>query len=472
LENWVVMLATMILFPAVAGAQVQTGATLPPLLIPLEPPEALPASGTEGGYFFNLRPLGADFGQTLADHGVYLVARNLSQELGMVSGGEKRGWSFEGFTQLGVNLDMARIAGIPGGVVHFLLDDLQGQPNYAYSGSAYFNNRTWAGDGPALRVQEFFYEQNLLDDRLKLRLGLLSAYTQFDGSELYCTFMTTLCRTAAGYTFDRGYPPYLASSWGAIAQIRISGPFYTNIGIYEDEPTAVTTNHGDFPGPDWGLNYANGATIPVQFGYRTTIENDPYPRAFSVGGLYNTGSYADPLLNIDSRNRILYGGTARTDVGASLFYLQAQQMVYRPDSSDRGLTVFGGTDWATSGQPDVERMFFVGTYYKGIFAQRPNDTLSIAIAHVDVNPRIAERVNSLLAESGGGRVIGSEMSYEVNYGFAIAPGMSFKPFAEYVTNPDQADATKPSATVKHALFVGALFEVDFVHLFGLPTMGR
>ena len=202
------MLATMILFPAVAGAQVQTGATLPPLLIPLEPPEALPASGTEGGYFFNLRPLGADFGQTLADHGVYLVARNLSQELGMVSGGEKRGWSFEGFTQLGVNLDMARIAGIPGGGVHFLLDDLQGQPNYAYSGSVFFNNRTWGGDGPALRVQEFFYEQNLLEDRLKLRLGLLSAYTQFDGSELYCTFMTTLCRTAAGYTFDRGYPPY------------------------------------------------------------------------------------------------------------------------------------------------------------------------------------------------------------------------------------------------------------------------
>ena len=34
-----VMLGTLILFPMVAEAQVQTGAPLPPLLIPIEPPE-------------------------------------------------------------------------------------------------------------------------------------------------------------------------------------------------------------------------------------------------------------------------------------------------------------------------------------------------------------------------------------------------------------------------------------------------
>jgi hypothetical protein len=68
---WFVLFATIILFPAIAEAQVQTGTTLPPLLIPLEPPETFPPSGTQGGYLFNLRPLGSDFGQTLADHGIY-----------------------------------------------------------------------------------------------------------------------------------------------------------------------------------------------------------------------------------------------------------------------------------------------------------------------------------------------------------------------------------------------------------------
>jgi porin len=106
----------------------------------------------------------------------------------------------------------------------------------------------------------------------------------------------------------------------------------------------ATTNHDGFPGPDWGLNYADGATLPVQSGYRTTLQNDQYPSAFSVGGFYNTGRYADPLLNATGQNRILFGGTRRTDIGASEVYVQAQQMVYRADASDRGLTVFGGAN--------------------------------------------------------------------------------------------------------------------------------
>jgi carbohydrate-selective porin OprB len=256
-----------------------------------------------------------------------------------------------------------------------------------------------------------------------------------------------------------------------VAQIRIAGPFYTNIGFYENEPIMATTNHGGFPGPDWGLNYAAGATIPVQFGYRTTLQNDPYPRAFSVGGFYDTGSYADPLLNSDGRNRTLFGGTPKMDVGASEIYIQAQQMVYRPDESDRGLTLFGGANWATSGQPNIERMFFAGAYYKGPFAQRPHDTTGVAVSFLNVNPRITERVNSILSQTVGGQASRSEISYQVNYGIAIAPGLSIKPFFEFISHPDQAAITNPSGNNTHAIFVGAMFEVDLAHLFGLPTLG-
>jgi hypothetical protein len=234
-----VMFAMVILFPVLAEAQFQTGATSPSLLIPLEPPVALPPSGTQGGYLFNLRPLGADFGRTLADHGVYLVARDLSEVLSNVSGGRKQGGSFEGYTAFGFDLAMERIAGITGGSIHFLLDDLQGQSFAGYSGSAFLNNRVFAGNGPAFRLNEISYEQSLFDNRVNLRLGRVPAYTQFDGSELYCSFITSLCRTPAAYTFNRGYPPYVASSWAAVAQIRIAGPFYTNIGVYENEPIAA-----------------------------------------------------------------------------------------------------------------------------------------------------------------------------------------------------------------------------------------
>lgn len=469
---WFVLFATIILFPAVADAQAQTGTTLPPLLIPLEPPETFPPSGTQGGYLFNLRPLGADFGQTLADHGIYIVARNLSDEIATVSGGVQRGLSYQGFTQLGFDLDMQRIAGIPGGAVHFLLDDLAGQPFYAWSGSAYLNNRLFAGDGPAFRVNELSYDQNLFDRQLNLRLGRLPAYTQFDGSELYCTFITSLCRTPSAFTFDRGYPPYLASSWAAVAQVRIAGPFYANIGVYENQPVAATTNHGGFPGPDWGFNYANGATFPVQFGYRTTLQDDQYPRAFSVGGFYATGTFADPLLNTNGQNRILAGGTPKLDYGQSQVWIQAQQMVYRPDASDRGLTMFGGANWTTGGEPPVERMIFAGAYYKGPFAPRPNDTLGLAVALVDVNPRLTERINSVLSKTTGGQASASETSYELYYGVAVAPGMTLKPFVGFMSHPDQVNNPVPNGNITHAVYLGILFEVDMAHLFGLPTLSR
>lgn len=469
-----ILFATLILLPAVAHAQGESaaGTAAPSLLIPLEPPEALPDSGTDGGFLFNLRPLGADPGRVLADHGIYITARNLSEELGNVSGGQKQGASFEGVTTLGVDLDMARIAGLKGGAVHFLLSDLQGEPFSGYSGSAYLNNRVFAGDGPALRLNELSYEQSLFDKRLDLRMGRISAYTQFDGSELYCTFITSLCRTPAAYTFDRGYPPYLASSWAAIAQIRIAGAIYADIGIYENEPILSTTSHGGFPGPDWGLNDAAGATLPAQLGYRTTLQNDAYPRAFSIGGFYDTGHYADPLLNVAGQNRTLAGGSAKTDDGLGEVYVQAQQMVYRPDRSDRGMTIFGGANWATSGEPDVQRFVFAGIVDVGLFPSRPHDTTGIAVSYLGVNPRITDRLDSILSGSTGGQASRSEVSYEVNYGIAVAPGLSIKPFLEFIAHPDQAATATPSGNNTHVLFIGALFELDAGHLFGLPTLGR
>jgi porin len=463
----------LVLTPALAIAQAQSSQTLPPLLIPIEPPDQLPPSGTQGGYLFNLRPLGAELGRQLADDGVYLVGRGLYEGLGNVSGGVQRGAFAEGFTAFGVDLDMDRIAGLKGGAVHVLIDDLAGQSFAAYSGSSYLNNRVFAGNGPGLHLNEFNYEQRLFDGRLDLRVGRIPAYTQFDGSELYCTFITSLCRTPAAYTFDRGYPPYLASSWAGIAQVRISGPFYANVGVFENEPILSETNHAGFAGPDWGLAYADGVTVPVQFGYRTTLEDDDYPRAFAVGGFYNTGSYADPLLNADGRNRILYGGAARTDVGSSEVYLQGQQMIYRPDrTTDRGLTIFGGANWATSGEPNVQRMIFGGAFYKGLLAQRPHDTAGIAISLVNVNPLIADRVDSILSQTSGGNASRAEISYEVNYGFAVAPGLSIKPFVQFISHPDQAAVARPTADNTHAMFVGAMLEWNLASMFGLPTLSR
>lgn len=437
--------------------------------IPIEPTETYPASGTSGGYLFNLRPLGAHFGSILADQGIYLVGKNLSEEIDSASGGIKRGAFYEGYTAMGVDLDMQRIADLTGGSIHFLLSDLQGQPFASYTGGSYANNRVYAST-KAFRLNELSYEQELFNGGMDVRLGRIPAYTQFDGSELYCTFITDLCRTPAAYTFDRGSPAYLASSWGAVGEVRLTNRVYAHAGIYENEPVLAQSNHSGLPGPDWGLNYASGATTPAEIGYRTTIANDRYPRNYTVGGFYNTGSYADPLLNDAGRNRILSGGSARSDIGSSLVFVQGQQMVYRAGSSDRGVTLFAGANWATSGEPAIERMIFGGAYWKGPVTSRPRDTMGVAISDTTVNPRITERVDSLLSKTSGGQASGSEVSYQAYYGVAVAPGLLVKPFAEFISHPDQAASAVPSGNNTHAVVVGALVEIDVAALLGLPSL--
>ena len=75
-----------------------------------------------------------------------------------------------------------------------------------------------------------------------------------------------------------------------------------------------------------------------------------------------------------------------------------------------------------------------------------------------------------MAGYGGGQVSGTEISYEVNYGFAVAPGMMIKPFAGFISHPDQATSTAPTGNNTHALFFGVMFDVNVSHLLGLPSL--
>ena len=199
------------------------------------------------------------------------------------------------------------------------------------------------------------------------------------------------------------------------------------------------------------------------------MQNDQYPRAFSVGGFYVTGTYADPLLNAAGQNRILAGGTPKTDSALSQVWVQAQQMIYRPDASDRGLTVFGGANWATSGEPDVERMFFAGAYYKGPFAQRPNDTLGFAVSLLNVNPRIDERLDSILVQSyrRPGERDGDRLRGVLRLRRRTRHDDQAVLRVHVPSRP--GDIPAPSGNITHAVYFGVLFEVDMAHLFGLPS---
>ena len=89
-----------------------------------------------------------------------------------------------------------------------------------------------------------------------------------------------------------------------------------------------------------------------------------------------------------------------------------------------------------------------------------------------MNPRLTERINSVLSKATDRQASASEISYEEYYGIAVAPGMALKPFFGFMSHPDQVNNPAPSGNITHAVYLGVLFEVDMAHLFGLPTLSR
>ncbi len=454
-----------------SGQGSDSGTNASPLTKPAAPPASpYPASGTPQGYLFNLRPVGEDLGKKLADQGIYLTGRTLQESISQTSGGRKQGTFYEGFNLFGVDLDMNRIAGIHGGSFHFLINDLAGLNAANYSGSTYEYNRAFGGIA-AVRLNEFSYEQSLLDNRLDLRVGRIPVGSEFDFSSLYCEFIYSTCALPAGFAFTKGSPSYLTASTTGIAKVDLTHHVYFNVGVFEDQPSLAALGHLNFPGEDWDPDKFRGVTIPIQLGYRTTFKDEAYPRAFSVGGDIDTGDYNDPLANAKGQNRVTSGGVARLDHGKSGVWVQAEQTIYRPDlSNDRALTVFTGANFQTSGEANIDNAYFAGFSFRGPFAFRPNDGFNVLGNVIHLNNAYTAFVNSTLSLHGMTQTASStEAMIEVNYGIAIAPGVTLKPSFNYILHPDQVGFTPTSAN-KHAVFLGVALSAFLPETLGLPRL--
>jgi porin len=414
-----------------------------------------------------------DLGRALADKGIYLTGRTLQQGMDLTSGGLRRGALYEGFNLFGFDLDMNKIAGDSGGSFHFLINDLAGLNPGLYTGSTLVYNRAGGAYPDEVRLNEMSYEHTFLDGKLDVRVGRLRVGSEFDSSQIYCEFLYGICSTPGMYIQAKGYGSYLASTWGGVAAIQLPRHFYFNLGAYEDEPSIATAGHLGFPGEDWAPDKARGVTIPMQLGYKTTAANDPYPRAYSIGGMINTGDYSDPSLNSKGLNRALYGGSARLDHGKTSIWVQAEQTIWRPDpATNRSLVLLGGANFITSGYTAAENGIFGGFSFRGPLAARPNDSLNLLGQYYTLTSDYVDYRNAAVSKTVNPGLSSHTSSIELNYGVAVAPGAFLKPDITYIWNPDEASVSKPVGTVRHALIIGLAFSALLDESLGLPRLSH
>jgi porin len=467
-----VAIAAAGLFSAVVAHAQTTPAPSPSAPAAQQPAPTSLRLGTDQDDVFGLQALGRPLGQALAEQGIYLTGRLLSEPQGAVSGGLKQGAFYEGYVTVGTDLDMNRIIGIPGGVLHFSIGDLQGQPYYSYTGSVYAFNRAWT-TGDEVRLAELSWEQLLFEDRVRILAGRISPSYDFDTSSLYCQFAYTACSDPGAFIFDKSSTPYLTSGWGTAVTVKPTVVTYVKAGAYENESFLAITHHDNWPGDDWGFNKISGGTFPAEIGYVRTPEQTAYPGRYDVGAYYDTSPYSDPFLNTKGESRGLDGGAPLTLRDRAGIYLQAEQTVWHPeDAPYRRLILFGAANWATAGRVNIGNEFIGGVREEGPFSFRPHDNIDFSVQYMGLSGAYTDRLDDEMLKQGlDTRFSANETAFEFDYGVYVAPGIQFMPFVEYTVHPDEVALTIPRP-LDNSVVVGAAITISFNQAFGLPQLMR
>ena len=415
-------------------------------------------------YLFSLhyKPI-EDAGKFLANQGVYFTGFNVGQYNGYAGGGYKKGSAYTNWALFGVNLDMNRIAGVKGAQMHIILNDVAGQGrSWDYSASDWSWLSTW-GSHDGVMVREMTWDQELFNKHLYILAGRANPKGgEFEGSELYCMFATFLCSSPTTLTIDGSSPSFTSATWAARILVKPTASTYIKGGVYEVEPWLKQSNHNGWPGEDWGFGKSTGAFIPVEAGYHTDFTTDKYPRSYALGFTYDTSPYDDPLYNTQHQIYATAGGTPLEKRGRSTIYLQAQQMIWKPDANGtRGLIAFGAANFLTSGDGTAKDGFVGGLFDWGPFSSRPSDYAGVVVQSFLWNHKVTRSMNASLQSQGyNSKWPDSETMLEALYGFNLAPGVSLSPYFEYIWNPDQLAAAAPRPHITHAIQAGLTFTFE------------
>lgn len=301
------------------------------------------------------------------------------------------------------------------------------------------------------RMNELWFQQNFLSNRISIRLGQLAADSQFSVS----TYDTVFLNATFGWSPDlytnipNGGPAYPMGAPGVQLALTPWNWLTYQGGVFQGNVFAQNVNRHGFR---WDLSPSNGYFSIHELIFRTNqgAGANGLPGEFKIGGWFDTAP--DP-------------GAGSTQPWNYGLYFIADQMVYRvpqPPSvpviaisgkqtaaaplTDKGLGIFTHIGFAPWNSSVINFYVEGGLNYKGLIPTRDNDVLGVAFAygHLNNNPQ----------GNDGSSNPGYEMVLETTYQIELTPWLSLQPDVQYVIHPSGAD-------IANALVLGAHATVSF-----------
>lgn len=398
----------------------------------------------------SLGPYGDPFGirALLAQYGVTYVVTYIGEGLGSARGGLRQGAVYGGRLDTSLDIDLERLAGWPGARFHTDFFQIHGHGLSA----RYVNNLTTVSGIealPATRLFELWVDQRLFEDRLSIKVGQISADTEFAIAQSAVVFYN------AGFGWPNigavvlpsGGPIYPLATPAVRVKYVPNEHWSFQAGLFNGDPAGFPARGDDRDaqvrnpdGTSFRVSDPPLAIAEAAYAYQLPIPPTALPGTATLGGWHHFGPFDSPRLDsVDGRLLAdpLASGIARRFRGDSGVYAIIDQTLYRENGvDDEGASAFFRISGVPGDRNLIDFYFDTGIAYKGLFPGRDNDTLGLGLIVSRISPaaRAYDR-DTLIFGQGRGPIRSSEAVIELTYQAEIVPGFTVQPDVQYVMRP-------------------------------------
>jgi porin len=306
---------------------------------------------------------------------------------------------------------------------------------------------------PSTRLSELWLEQHLFDDHVTVRVGQLTADTEFLLSLGGSNFLDSTWGWATLPSFDLagGGPSYPLATPGVRVALKPSDHWSLKLGVYNGDPAGAHCTGNPQTCDDNGLDFRlDTSPLMIVEGSYKYNQDGQLPGNVKVGGWNQFGTlHSQPFgLRAPTVAATFNSVPIKSDWA---IYGIVDQLAWRvPNSSiPKGVGLFARVIGAPGQQNIVDFYADGGITFSGMIPGRADDKLGIGLAYSG----ISNEAHALDVESGRPIALTYEALFEICYTAQLKPGWTLQPDFQYILQPGggvpgpSGKGTTPNATV-------------------------
>ena len=388
----------------------------------------------------------------LGNDGISLGLTETSEVLGNVTGGRRRGFDYDGLTEMSLGLDTQKAFGWEGGTFNISALQIHGR-DLSTDNLLTLQTASSIEAERATRLWELWYQQSFRDGALDVKLGEQSLDQEFIVSQYAGTFINTMFGWPMLPSADLygGGPAYPLSSLGVRVRAHPNDNITILAGVFDDNPgggpfdaDAQALDHSGTR-----LNLGTGALWIAELQYSTPalggmsyLNRKPgLPGTYKVGFWYDSGRFPDQEFDTTglSLANPASNGQPQLHRGNYSVYAVVDQLAWRPNAtSPEGIGVFG----RAMGTGDANRDLIVmslnaGVTWKDPLPGRDTDVFGVGVGFTKVSSRAAalDKDIAFFTSNPAYPIRTNETFIELTYQYQVAPWWTLQPDSQYVFNP-------------------------------------